>query len=150
MHWKRIVGALLLVTATVIVVRSGTTANDQGKYAVILQAGHETHEGMARAVHAFLYARELDERGYDVVVIFDGAGTEWAAELTNPESTSPLKKAYAAFKTRGITEIICDFCANAFDVHGALVERQQPLIAEYAGHPSIVKWIERGYQLIVL
>ena len=40
------------------------------KFAIVLQAGKETHEGMARAVHALLYAAELKEKGYEVVLTF--------------------------------------------------------------------------------
>ena len=68
------------------------------KFAIILQAGKETHEGMARAVHALLYATELKERGYAVVLIFDGAGTEWADEFSNPDSQSKLLPIYKGFK----------------------------------------------------
>ena len=50
----------------------------------------------------------------------------------------------------GIVEIICDFCAAAFQVKERLAERQLPLVAEYAGHPSIAKWADQGYTLIVL
>ena len=120
------------------------------KYAIILQAGKESHEGSARAVHAFLYARELKEHGHEVVLIFDGAGTEWAEELSNPASTSKLKPAYEQLKERGIVEVICDYCATAFQVRTPLAERGRLLIAEYEGHPSIAKWIDEGYRLIIL
>ena len=125
-------------------------AAQAGKYAIILQAGKESHEGSARAVHAFLYAAELKERGHEVVLIFDGAGTEWAEELSNPDSASKLKPAYEQLKEQGIVEIVCDFCAAAFQVKEQLVERELPLVAEYEGHPSIAKWLDEGYQLIVL
>lgn len=126
------------------------SAQAAGKYAIILQAGKESHEGMARAVHAFLYAKELKEHGHDVVLIFDGAGTEWAEELSNPESQSKLKPMYEQLKQADIVEIVCDFCAGAFAVKERLVQRQVPVTAEYAGHPSIAKWVDQGYELIVL
>ncbi|MBI2104392.1 MAG: DsrE family protein [Candidatus Omnitrophica bacterium] len=125
-------------------------AAQAGKYAIILQAGKESHEGMARAVHAFLYAKELKEHGHKVVLIFDGAGTEWAEELSNPESQSQLKPMYDQLKQAGIVEIVCDFCAGAFAVKERLAQRQVPMTAEYAGHPSIAKWADEGYQLVVL
>ena len=125
-------------------------AAQAGQYAIILQAGKEGHEGMARAVHAFLYAQELKEHGHDVVLIFDGAGTEWAEELSNPESQSKLKAMYEQLKQAGIVEVVCDFCANAFEFKDRLAQRQLPLVAEYAGHPSIAKWVDQGYQLIIL
>ena len=120
------------------------------KFAIVLQAGKETHEGMARAVHALLYAAELKEKGYEVVLIFDGAGTEWAEELSNPDSQSKLLPMYNTFKETGIQEIICDFCTGAFGVKEKLESRQSPVVSEYQGHPSIEKWIGKGYQLIVL
>ena len=120
------------------------------RFAIILQAGKESHEGMARAVHALLYATELKERGYEVVLIFDGAGTEWIEEFTDPDSESKLLPAYKAFKKTGVEEIICDYCTAAFDVKEKLQERQYPLASEYKGHPSIVKWVKKGYQLLIL
>jgi len=125
-------------------------AQAAGKYAVILQAGKESHEGMARAVHAFLYAKELKEHGHAVVLIFDGAGTEWAEELSNPESQSKLRPMYEQLKQAGIVEIVCDFCAGAFAVKERLAQRQVPMTAEFAGHPSIAKWVDEGYELVVL
>ena len=120
------------------------------KFVIILQAGKETHEGMARAVHALLYASELKEKGYEVVLIFDGAGTEWVEELTNPESKNKLLPMYQSFKKLGIQEVVCDFCAGAFGVKENLNVRVCPLTSEYKGHPSIAKWVDRGYQVIVL
>lgn len=121
----------------------------KGKYAIILQAGNETNEGKARAVHALLYARELAEKGYDVALIFDGAGTGWANEFSKPEN--PLHKHYAKIKEFGLVEEICDYCAESFKVKGDLPEQQKKLlVGDYEGHPSLVKWIERGYKIIVL
>ena len=121
----------------------------QERYAVILQAGAETNEGMARAVHALLYSKELLEAGYEVVLIFDGAGTGWARELQDP--SHKLHPHYRTVKTLGVVEEICDYCAEAFDVKNSLSEQQQAfLTADYEGHPSIVKWIGKGYQVLVL
>ena len=84
------------------------------KYAVILQAGMEGHEGTARAVHAFLYAAELKEHGHEVVLIFDGAGTEWAEELSNPDSTSKLKPAYERLKEQALLRLSATFAPQPF------------------------------------
>ncbi|RKX36886.1 MAG: hypothetical protein DRP64_17970 [Verrucomicrobia bacterium] len=121
----------------------------KGGYAIVLQACNETNEGMARAVHALLYATELAEKGYAVVLIFDGAGTGWANELRKPEN--PLHKHYIKIKELGMVEEICDYCADSFDVKDNLPEQQKKLlVGDYEGHPSLVKWIEKGYQIIVL
>jgi hypothetical protein len=121
----------------------------KGRYAIILQAGAETNEGTARAVHALLYARELAEGGYDVVLIFDGAGTGWARELQKPEN--PLNEHYNKLHELGMMEEICDFCAEKFDVKKDLSEQQKQILSgEYKGHPSLVKWVEKDYRIISL
>ena len=119
------------------------------KFAIILQAGNETNEGMSRAAHALMYATELLENGYDVVLIFDGAGTGWANELRKPEN--PLHKKYLKIQELGMVEEICDECAEKFKVKDQFSPRQRSLLAgEYEGHPSLVKWVTKGYQIIVL
>ena len=123
---------------------------DSGKYLIILQAGKESHEGRARAVHALLYSKELKEHGHDVLLVFDGAGTEWVEEWTNSKSESKLKPMYEELRKAGITQVICDFCANAFQVKENLKTQGQTLTSEYQGHPSIAKWVDQGYQLVVL
>ena len=72
----------------------------QQKYLVILQAGTSSHEGTARALHALLYATELKEAGYGVALVFDGAGTEWAQALADPQHR--LYPAYQKLKQLGV------------------------------------------------
>lgn len=120
------------------------------KFAVIIQAGKDSHEGTSRAAHGLLYAKELKEKGYKTVLIFDGAGTEWAEELSNPGSQSKILPLYKSIKEMGIEEVVCDFCALAFKVKEKLKDRQCPLVSEYQGHPSIEKWIRKGYTLLIL
>jgi hypothetical protein len=128
---------------------TGLAVEQKAKYAIVLHAGAETNEGMARAVHALLYARELSEKGYDVALIFDGAGTGWAKELQKPENA--LHEHYLKVKELGLVEEICDYCAEAFNVKNDLLELQKKQLAgDYEGHPSLVRWIEKGYQIITL
>ena len=56
---------LLFILPVLLVGYCGFKANVRNReFAIVLQAGKETHEGMARAVHALLYATELKEKGY--------------------------------------------------------------------------------------
>lgn len=142
--------AALLATFFVFLPLQSLSAKEQGKYLVILQAGKETHEGMARAVHALLYSKELKEHGHEVKLVFDGAGTEWASEWMSAESTDKLKPMYEDLKKSGMTQIICDFCATAFKVKENLEKEKAVTTAEYQGHPSIAQWADEGYQIIIL
>ena len=60
----------LLVALVALGFLLGCGGTKSEKYLIILQAGTESHEGMARAVHALLYATELKEAGYPVTLIF--------------------------------------------------------------------------------
>jgi hypothetical protein len=124
--------------------------NPKGRFAVVLQAGKESPDGMARALHALLYSKELVEEGYEVVLIFDGAGTQWADELKDPESKNKILQSYQDIQELGITEVVCEYCAGAYGVKENLEALKCPLSGEYQGHPSIAKWVEKGHQLIVL
>lgn len=109
------------------------------KIAIILQAGAETHEGLARALHSILYARELRENGASVRLVFDGAGSEWAAKLHAPESP-PEKRLSALFNEltkAGVVYEVCDYCSGAFHGKDILKEAGAPLSNQYMDHPSI-------------
>lgn len=120
------------------------------KFLVILQAGTETHEGMARAVHALLYSKELKEHGYEVVLIFDGAGTEWIEKWAKADETDKLANSYKELRGMGVTQVVCDFCATAFQVKESLEKSNVTLSGEYQGHPNIAEWVDKGYELIIL
>lgn len=147
------IGILVLCVGAVCLADSGsedTKTQAKGKYAIILQAGAETHEGRARALHSLMYSLELKEAGNDVVLIFDGAGTEWIEAFTNPEKKSGFENMYKMLKDAGVVQVVCDFCATAFQVHKGIEDRKIPMESGYMGHPSIVKWTSQGYQIIVL
>lgn len=120
----------------------------QQKFALILQADSDRHEGLARALHALLYAKELKESGAEVVLIFDGAGSTWAEKLQDPQHK--LHPLFADLEKDGVIQIVCDFCSGAFKVKDKIKDPQFILTSEYQGHPSVAKWVKQGYQLIIL
>jgi hypothetical protein len=142
---KKILMAVLMLAGTLFAAEEAT----KGKYAIILHAGAETNEARARAVHALLYAADLAEHGYQVVLIFEGAGTGWLNELKKPEN--PFRQHYLRIQESGVVEVVCDYCADAHDVKQSLSERQTLLLSgDYEGHPSLARWVDEGYRIIVL
>ena len=120
------------------------------RVAVVLHAGTESHEGLARALHALLYTAEMKERGNDAQIVFDGAGTGWLARFRNPETESDqhLAQLFNKLKSEGLTYEVCDFCSGAFGVKDQL--QDQPMSGRYMDHPSIADLVEQGYQLWIL
>jgi hypothetical protein len=142
---KKILVVALMLAGTLF----GAEQAPKGKYAIILQAGAETNESKARAVHALLYAADLAEHDYDVVLIFDGAGAFWVNELEKQEN--PFHQHYRRIRQLGVVEEICDYCADAHDEKQDLTaEQERLLVGDYNGHPSISKWADQGYRIIVL
>lgn len=125
------------------------TPGPSSKFLIILQADTDRHEGLARALHALLYAKELKEGGYPVTLVFDGAGTGWAQALRDPKHKLHAK--YQELKKLGVVEEICDFCAGAFKVKEGLKQMSDAtLVGEFEGHPSLRKWVDQGYRIVVL
>lgn len=124
----------------------------ENKVAIVLHAGTESHEGLARALHSLLYTKELSEHGVDVQLIFDGAGTEWIARFGAPDTPQAERLAalFGVLKEQGVTYEVCDFCSGAFGVQEELRSHGEPLTGKYMDHPSIASLVTDGYQVWVL
>jgi hypothetical protein len=119
------------------------------RLAIVLQADADRHEGLARALHALLYAEEARQGGHEVVLILDGAGTAWAPLLRDP--SHKLHARWAKLRGLGVVEEICDYCAGAFKVKDRVKSMSEAnLVAEFEGHPSLRKWLDAGYEVLVL
>jgi hypothetical protein len=114
------------------------------KIAIIVLAGTETHEGLGRVVNALETAKEFHEQGDDVAVVFDGAGTQAAAALSDPEHRS--HRVFAS--VRDTVHGACQFCSGAFGVRDKIEAANIPLLDEYEGHPSIRSLIVGEYVVL--
>ncbi len=115
------------------------------KFLIVVQAGPQE---LAKALHALLYGQELHEAGYNVQIIFDGAGTTWVKEFKSPEHK--YFDVYQHVEKLGIVAGACEYCGNAFGVVEQVKEAGVPLWGEAGGHPSLVKYVKEGYVPIVL
>jgi hypothetical protein len=109
------------------------------KVAIVILAGSEGHENMARVTNALQAAREFREAGDELELIFDGAGTQWVEELE--DESHDLHEIYS--KVSEVSKA-CSFCASAFDVDIEGVEES----AENDGHPSFRELVEEDYEVI--
>ncbi len=114
------------------------------KATIVILAGTDTHEGLARVVNALEAAKEFKEAGDEVRLIFDGAGVAWIPKLENPGHD--LHGLYAAVRDQ--VAGVCDYCANAFGVHEAVQSCGVPLTDEFEGHPSFRTLIASGHHII--
>ncbi|MGM0586437.1 MAG: DsrE family protein [Pseudomonadota bacterium] len=111
--------------------------------ALIVLAGTEARSDLGRVVNALQTAREFDERGDDVEVVFDGAGTQWVPELADEDHD--YHALYAAVESH---VQVCDYCAGVYDVHEEVEETSATLESGFDGHPSVRSLVADGYEII--
>ncbi|MFH1725333.1 MAG: hypothetical protein ABII00_12030 [Elusimicrobiota bacterium] len=75
----------------------------------------------------------------------DGWGS---AKIGVKDPDSKLHGKYEELKSLGIVREICDYCAGAFKVKDGL--KGEPLVGDFAGHPSLKRRVDKGYRIIVL
>lgn len=97
-------------------------------------------------VHVLLNALDMKQRGYDVRVIIEGSATKLVEELADP--TKPFANLYQKVKDQGLIDCVCRACANKMNSLHSAMEQQLPLCDELAGHPSMAKYIELGFEII--
>jgi hypothetical protein len=114
------------------------------KAAVLLLADTDRPDGMGRMVNALTTAREFQENGDEVVVIFDGIGVKWIPELVASDH-----KYHRLFEeVRDVVSGACVYCSRAFGVKDAVEKAGIPFLDEFRGHPSIRSLMASGHQLI--
>ena len=114
------------------------------KAALIVFADIDGHGDLARAVNALETAKEFQEAGDDVSVIFDGAGTRWVGEFSKPEHRA--HRLYEAVS--GTIAGACGYCAEAFGVKDEVTRAGVALLEEHDRHPSLRRLVVEGYEVI--
>lgn len=114
------------------------------KAAFIILAAGDTPESLGRVVNAFMGALEYIESGGDVRIIFDGAGTQAAAEFAKADH-----KYHELFeKVRKQISGVCSYCAGAYGVKDQIEACRLPLAEEFEGHPSFKQLLDSGYSVL--
>ena len=74
----------------------------------------------------------------------DGAGTKWVGELSKPDHR--MHALYTEVRDR-VTGA-CSYCATAFQVDKSVRANEVTLLSEFDAHPSILRLINDGYQVV--
>ena len=96
--------------------------------------------------HVLLHALDLNEKGYTVKVIIEGAATALLDTLDNP--ATPYSELYRKVKQADLIDCVCKACAAKM---GTLAEAQRqilPLKGEVLGHPGLTPFLEDGYEIL--
>ncbi len=121
------------------------------KAAVIVLSDPKTgsEESLGRLFNALGAVYDFKQRGDDVQLLFQGAGTRWAGELINP--AHPAHELFQSVKDK-VAGVSCG-CADVFAAREGAAACGLDLIVENAvpntsGPPSLARLMEEGYSVL--
>ena len=97
--------------------------------------------------HTLLNTLDMKNKGYDVKLIIEGTATKQVEELADPEKT--FANLYAKVKKAGIIDCVCKACSTQTGALKSAEEQELPICGEMSGHPSLSRYMEAGYEVIV-
>ncbi|MFX3636572.1 MAG: hypothetical protein ACE3L7_21670 [Candidatus Pristimantibacillus sp.] len=117
------------------------------KYVIIIQANQQD---LGKAAHGLLYGQELHEAGYEVEILFDGAGTQWPNEFSN--AAHPFHALYKQVMKTGIIKGGCQACSGFFEVVEEITGAGVSLVGDEKsrGHIPFAQYINNGFYPIIL
>jgi hypothetical protein len=98
-------------------------------------------------MHVMLNSLEMKEKEWDVKVIIEGSATKLVESLK--EESNQMHGLYQKMKDQGLIDCVCRACSSKMGVLESVKEEDLPLCSEMSGHPSIGRYIEKGYKVIV-
>ncbi|MBW1895560.1 MAG: DsrE family protein [Deltaproteobacteria bacterium] len=97
-------------------------------------------------IHVLLNALDMNERGYDVKIVIEGAATKLVPELA--QEGNPMLRLYEKAKGLDLIDGACKACANKMGTLEAAKDQGLRLLDEMAGHPSMARYMEEGFEVI--
>ncbi|MBI2670183.1 MAG: DsrE family protein [Candidatus Yanofskybacteria bacterium] len=92
-------------------------------------------------------AKQAKAKGLEVELIFDGGGTQWAAEFPKNDH---FKGLYQELLEGGVVKGVCSFCSKAFKVEDELKALGANFMDENNGHPDIGARIASGWETLII
>ena len=102
--------------------------------------------GNSAIYRSLMFAQELIHAGDDVSLVFDGAGSVAASELSQPGHPFEALFQSVRAQVRGV----CRYCARSYGVLDAIEAAGLPLLGDDRGHASLRALLEEGRQIITI
>lgn len=106
-------------------------------------------EALGRVFNAMFLTLELKEKGREVALIFQGAGTRWPAHLVKPDH--PANALYNGVRDK--VAGVCGGCADVFGASEGLKGVDLKIVRDKAipgtnGILDLSRYLDEGYRLI--
>jgi hypothetical protein len=116
---------------------------------VLSDPANQSEESLGRVFNALAAAHDFKQRGDDVTVLFQGAGTRWAGKLS--EASHPFHDLFNAVADR-VAGVSCG-CADVFGATGDAEKNGFDLVKDNPlpgtpGLPSLRNLVAEGYSIL--
>lgn len=116
---------------------------------VLSDPANQSEEALGRVFNALAAAHDFKQRGDDVTVLFQGAGTRWAGKLS--EASHPFHDLFNAVSDR-VAGVSCG-CADVFGATGDAEKNGFDLVKDNPlpgtpGLPSLRNLVAEGYSIL--
>lgn len=101
---------------------------------------------MACFIHVMLNAIDLNEKGYEVKVVFEGESVTLVEKLADAKSA--MHGLFEKTRSLGLVAGVCKACATNLGALDAARRENLPLLDDMHGHPSMGRYLDEGYQVI--
>ncbi len=95
--------------------------------------------------HVLLNAIDLDQKGNEVKIIFEGESVKLIKKLEESNN-----KHYFEAKEKGLIDCVCKACSASLGVLEYNKKTDIQLKGDMSGHPSMESYIKDGYEIITL
>ena len=97
--------------------------------------------------HALLNAKDMKKKGYDIKLVIEGTATKQIKDLSNQGKL--FANLYKEIKEDKLIDCVCQACSTATGSLDSAKEQHLPICNEMSGHPSISRYGDEGYDVIV-
>lgn len=97
-------------------------------------------------VHVLLNALDMQARGQEATIVFEGQAVTLVAELENPQNA--FHALYGKARQAGLIRGVCKACSTKLGALEAVQAAGLPLLDEMSGHPSLGALQEQGYRVL--
>jgi len=97
-------------------------------------------------VHVLLNALDMDAKGENVKIVFEGASTALIPQLAQKQN--PFHQLYAESREKGLVAGACKACSAKMQVLDDVIAQDISLLDNMNGHPSISEFQDKGYMIL--
>jgi len=97
-------------------------------------------------IHVLLNALDMKEKDCDVKIVIEGEAVKLIPEVT--KTNNPQHKLWEKVKSSGLIAGVCRACSHKLGTLKDAESQGLLLLDDMSGHPSMLKYMNDGYEVI--